>query len=92
MDFSNRGGGVLRLQNGDEMFVTRCYVMAIYSDAPAATKCTLTGSSCPVCYTPRRMMSKDFGEDGCELRCPASMSAKRHSLRVLGKRKDRGAK
>ena len=36
-------------------------------------------------------MSEDFGMEGCELRRPASMTAKRHSLRVLGKRKVREA-
>ena len=91
VNFYNKGGAVLRLQTGTEIYVTRCYVVAIYGDAPAATKCTLTGSACPVCYTPKRMMSEEFGVAGCELRHPASMSAKRNSLRVLGKRKVRGA-
>ena len=59
VDFYRRGGAVIRLQHGRTMHFPRAVILAIFVDAPAATKCTLTGSACPVCYIPQRQMSEE---------------------------------
>ena len=76
--FYNKGGAILKLQTGRQVHFTRCYIMAIYGDAPAIAKCTLTGSACPVCFTPRRVMSDEPA--GFDLRCPASVYSKRAEI------------
>jgi hypothetical protein len=39
------------------MYFARACILAIFADHPAARKCTLTGSACPVCFTPEKKMS-----------------------------------
>jgi hypothetical protein len=55
--FNRKGGTLVRLQTGEVMYFARACILAIYADQPAARKCTLTGSACPVCFTPERKMS-----------------------------------
>ena len=40
------------------MYFARASILAIYGDQPAARKCSLTGSACPVCYTPEKLMAQ----------------------------------
>ena len=56
-DFNRKGGAVVRLQTGEIMYFARACILAIYADHPAARKCSLTGSACPVCFTPEKKMS-----------------------------------
>ena len=39
------------MQDENLVYFCRACIYAVYADFPAAVKCTLTGSSCPVCYT-----------------------------------------
>jgi hypothetical protein len=39
------------MQDKKLLYFPRACIYAIYGDQPAATKCALTGSACPVCYT-----------------------------------------
>ena len=55
--FNRKGGALVTLQTGETIYFARACILAIYADHPAARKCTLTGSSCPVCYTPAKKMS-----------------------------------
>ena len=53
-----RGGGVVRMQTGEYIYFARACILAIYADQPAARKCSLTGSACPVCVTPAKHMTQ----------------------------------
>ena len=55
--FNARGGCILKLQTGEEVYFPRAVLLAIYGDHPAVCKVTLTGSACPSCYTPRTRMA-----------------------------------
>jgi hypothetical protein len=55
--FNRKGGAIVPLQSGGEVYFARACILAIYADQPAARKCTLTGSACPVCYTPEKHMA-----------------------------------
>lgn len=56
-DFNRTGGAVVRLQHGPVVYFPKAVLLAIYADQPAATKCTLSGSSCPVCFAKAPEMS-----------------------------------
>ena len=56
-DLNRTGGAVVRLQHGPVVYFPKAVLLAIYADQPAATKCTLSGSSCPVCFTKAPQMS-----------------------------------
>jgi len=45
------------MQDGNLIYFPRCCIYAVYADHPAAVKCTLTQSSCPLCYTRMRDMA-----------------------------------
>jgi len=55
--FNRKGGAILPLQSGGVMYFPRACILAIYADQPAARKCSLTRSACPVCYTPEKYMA-----------------------------------
>jgi hypothetical protein len=55
--FNRKGGALVTLQTGETIYFARACILAIYADHPAARKCTLTGSACPVCFTPEKKMS-----------------------------------
>ena len=56
--FNQKGGAVVPLQTGKTVYFGRACILAIYADQPAAKKCSLTGSACPVCYTPAKHMAR----------------------------------
>ena len=56
-DFNKTGGAIVRLQHGPVVYFPKAVLLAVYADQPAATKCTLTGSSCPVCFVKQPEMS-----------------------------------
>ena len=74
-----RGGTVVPLQNGTSMYFPRAVILAIYADHPAAVECTVTGSSCPVCYTPKRRMASPTAAS-TELRNGTNMRKRRAIL------------
>ena len=78
VDFYKRGGALIRLQHGRTMYFPRAVILAIFADAPAATKCTLTGSACPVCYVPQRQMSEE-NIVGASVKRNAASNARRKS-------------
>ena len=55
--FNKKGGCYLRLQTGRVVYFARAVLLAIYGDHPAVVKISLTGSSCPVCFTPKNTMA-----------------------------------
>ncbi len=77
LDFNRRGGAQCALQSGVTMHFEKAIILAIYADQPAATECTLTGSACPVCYTPRELMSQP---GSFVMRSPETMQTKRNFL------------
>ena len=50
-EYNEKGGALIRMQDKNLLYFPRACIYAIYGDQPAATKCALTGSACPVCYT-----------------------------------------
>jgi hypothetical protein len=56
-EFNEQGGAIVRMQDKNLVYFPRACIYAIYADQPAATKCALTGSSCPVCYTKQSDMA-----------------------------------
>ena len=50
-EYNEKGGALIRMQDKKLLYFPRACIYAIYGDQPAATKCALTGSACPVCYT-----------------------------------------
>lgn len=60
-EYNRKGGSIVPMQTGGSLYFTRACIFAIYADQPAATKCTLTGSACPVCYTGRNDMAVPIG-------------------------------
>ena len=60
--FNRKGGAIVPLQTGGTMYFARACILAIYADQPAVRKCTLTGSACPVCYTPEKKMASAVQE------------------------------
>jgi hypothetical protein len=75
------------------MYFARACILAIYADHPAARKCSLTGSACPVCYTPQKLMAKTEQEPVHELkRTPKNMKNRKRVLRLMANGPARGAK
>ena len=56
--YNRKGGTIVPMQTGGSLYFSRAVILAIYADQPAATKCTLTGSACPACYTSRSRMAE----------------------------------
>jgi hypothetical protein len=56
-DFNRRGGAFVRMMD-DIVHFERACIVGIFADLPAATKLTLTGSSCNTCYLPRNRMAE----------------------------------
>jgi hypothetical protein len=56
-EYNKKGGAILRLQEQNLVYFPRACIYAVYADHPAAVKCTLTHSCCPVCYTRMRDMA-----------------------------------
>ncbi len=50
-EYDEQGGAIVQMQDKNLVYFPRGCIYAIYADQPAATKCALTGSACPVCYT-----------------------------------------
>ena len=82
--FYQRGGAIARLQhNGAKQSFPRAAILAIYADHPAAVKCTLTGSSCPVCYTPKESMSGHDPDVEFVMRNPAKMAQRKRVINLI---------
>lgn len=90
--FNRKGGAVLPLQTGGVMYFPRACILAIYGDFPAARKCSLTGSSCPACFTPETRMNRLVQEPRyAQKRTPATMQARKRVLNVMKNVRTRGA-
>ena len=57
-DYNAKGGHILNLQNQQQVYFPKAVVLAIFADYPATQKITLTGSSCPMCFTRVGKMSE----------------------------------
>ena len=90
--FNRKGGAVVPLQTGGVMYFARACILAIYADQPAARKCTLTGSACPVCYTPESKMAQARQEPRHGLkRTYANMTNRKRILKLMCSSGARGA-
>ena len=56
-DYNAKGGHIINLQNKQQVYFPKAVVLAVYADYPATQKITLTGSACPMCFTPVGKMS-----------------------------------
>jgi len=45
------------------VYFPRAVLLAVYADIPAAQKILLTGSACPVCFTPAHKMGSALDEE-----------------------------
>ena len=78
--YNRKGGCIVPMQSGSSLYFPRACILAIYADQPAATKCTLTGSACPACFTPRRRMANTIG-NAVKMRTDENMHVERQLLR-----------
>ena len=67
-------------------------ILAIYADHPAAVKCILTGSSCPICYTAKEPMSTWDPEVAFVMRNPANMAHRKRVINLIFNSGNRNAK
>ena len=83
-NFNATNGAKCELQNGERVHFSKAIILAIYTDQPAATKCSVTGSACPQCYTARHIMGTPARVRGSALtlRTPLGMEARRNALRL----------
>ena len=78
--YNRKGGCIVPMQSGSSLYFPRACILAIYADSPAATKCTLTGSACPQCFTPRRRMANTVG-NVLKMRTDENMHVEQQLLR-----------
>ena len=84
--FNRKGGAVVPLQFGGHMYFPRACILAIFADQPAARKCSLTGSACPVCYTPEKRMALAEQEPRhAVLRTEANMQVRKRIFSLMSK-------
>jgi hypothetical protein len=62
-DYNAKGGHIVNLQSGQQVYFPRAVVLAVYADYPATQKITLTGSACPMCFTPLGKMNQGRAYD-----------------------------
>jgi hypothetical protein len=81
-DFNDTDGVTCELQHGEKIHMAKAIILAIYTDQPAATKLSVTGSACPQCYTAKNIMGTPPRVRGTPLalRTPHGMKAKRRTL------------
>ena len=93
VEFNKKGGAVVPLQTGGSLYFARACILAIYADQPAARKCSLTGSACPVCYTPEKKMDCAEQEPRYALkRNAANMANRKRILSLMANQPGRGQK
>jgi hypothetical protein len=91
-EFNRKGGAVVPLQTGGYIYFARACILAIYADYPAARKCTLTGSACPVCYTPVKKMALAEQEPRHALkRTHENMTGRKRILHLMATTGKKGA-
>ena len=77
---------ITNCQLGGSMYFVRSCILAIYGDHPAA------GSSCPVCYTPQKLMAQAQQEPRHNvLRNSFNMSQRKKILKRMATTGIRGA-
>ena len=90
-EYNRKGGQLVPLQTGEVIYFIRAAILAIYADQPAAVKCSITGSACPVCYTRMGHMNVPL-HAATHKRTDADMRARRRNLHLYAMRRDAGAK
>ena len=65
------------------MYFPRAYILAIYADQPAATKCVLTGSSCLVCFTQKDDIAAPPETGTFEKRTAEKMKKRKRVIRAM---------
>ena len=85
--YNRKGGTIVPMQTGGSLYFSRAVILAIYADQPAATKCTLAGSACPVCFTSRTRMA-DPTPPSVKLRTDENMHDRRELLLEYQDRRD----
>jgi hypothetical protein len=65
------------------VYFARACILAIYGDQPAASKCSLTGSACLVCFAQQRNFAVPPAEGTTQHRTPANMKRRRDVLTAM---------
>ena len=89
--FNAAGGCYLHLQTGELVYFARAVILAIYGDHPAVCKVSLTGSSCPSCFTPRDRMDQPPRYPNLPLRTEAGVAKRKRFIDIMGHTGVRGA-
>jgi hypothetical protein len=58
-------------------------ILAIYGDEPAAKKCSVTGSGCPVCFTEKREFAAPPAAGTTEKRTASNMQKRKRILLAM---------
>ena len=87
--YNRRGGQLVPMQQGPDVYFLRAVILAIYADQPAAVKCSLTGSACPSCFFRQSIMANAPLGDMLK-RTDAAMARKQRELHEYANRGDRG--
>ena len=74
-----------------QVYFPRACILAIYGDQPAATKCSLTGSACLVCFAQKRNMSQPPADGTTQKRTAANMQRRKRVLLAMSNTGQRGA-
>ena len=87
--YNRRGGTIVPMQQGPDVYFLRAVILAIYADQPAAVKCSLTGSACPTCFFRKSVMADPpLGE--MLKRTDAEMETKQRDFHRYANRGGRG--
>ena len=89
--FNAAGGCYLHLQTGELVYFARAVLLAIYGDHPAVCKVSLTGSSCPSCFTPRERMARAPITPHLPLRTEEGVAKRKRCIDIIGHTGVRGA-
>lgn len=91
-NYNRKGGAIVPLQTGGSLYFARACIMAIFADHPAARKCSLTGSACPLCFTPEKKMSQSQQEPRHSLmRTHENMNKRKRVIKLMATSGRRGA-
>ncbi len=68
-DYNAKGGHIINLQTGQQVYFPKAGDLEVYADYPATQKITLKGSACPMCFTPLGKINIYEGTDATHTQC-----------------------
>ena len=66
-----------------KVYFPRACILAIYGDQPAATKCSITGSACLVCFAQQSNFAATPGEGTTEKRTAENMKKRKRVILAM---------